>query len=74
MIGECEEAAAHNGVNTTLYRALAFAFSALFMGLIGGSYMISFGSTNVDAAFDINYSFLPAIMVLLGGAGTAYAP
>lgn len=74
MIGECEEAAAHTGVNTAVYKVLGFAFSALCMGLVGGAYMISFGSVNVNDAFKADYSILPPVMVLLGGAGTVYGP
>jgi len=74
MIGECEDAAAHVGVNTSLFKTLSFAISAMCMGLIGGSYAIRFPTINVDGAFKTDYSFLPAIMVLLGGVGTAYGP
>jgi branched-chain amino acid transport system permease protein len=74
MIGECEEAAAHVGVNTSLYKTLGFAISAMCMGLIGGSYAIRFPSTNVDLVFLTDYSFLPAVMTLLGGMGTVYGP
>ena len=74
MIGECEEAAAHVGVNTSLFKTLGFAISAMCMGLIGGSYAIRFPSTRVDSAFIVNYSFLPPIMTMLGGVVTAYGP
>jgi len=72
MIGDCEEAAAHSGVNTTLYKTLGFAISAFFMGLAGGSYTISFYSLNLSSVFSVDYSFLPPVMVLLGGVGTVY--
>lgn len=74
MIGESEDAAAHVGVNTTLFKTLGFAISAMCMGLIGGSYAIRFTSTHVNNAFLVNYSFLPAIMTMLGGVATAYGP
>lgn len=74
MIGENEEAAAHVGVNTSLIKTLGFAVSAMCMGLIGGSYAVNFYTTTVDEAFRSDYSFLPAVMVLLGGAGTVYGP
>jgi branched-chain amino acid transport system permease protein len=74
MIGENEEAAVHVGVNTSLIKILGFAISAMCMGLMGGSYAINFGSTYTDAAFNINYSFLPAVMTMLGGVGTVYGP
>jgi branched-chain amino acid transport system permease protein len=72
MIGECEEAAAHNGVNTTLYKTLGFAISAFLMGLDGSSYSISFDSLYLTTVFSVDYSFLPPVMVLLGGVGTVY--
>ena len=74
MIGECEDAAAHVGVNTSLFKTLGFAISAMCMGLIGGSYAIWFPSTQIDLAFSPNYSFLPAVMTMLGGVGTVYGP
>lgn len=74
MIGECEEAALHVGVNTSLFKILGFIISASLMSLMGGVYVLTFPSTNIDQAYHANYSFLPAIMVLLGGIGTAYGP
>jgi len=74
MIGENEEAAAHVGVNTTIYKTLGFAISAFFMGLMGASYMIRFGAVNIDSIFIFDYSFMPPVMVLLGGIGSPYGP
>jgi len=74
MMGECEDAAAHFGVNTTLFKVLGFAISAMCMGLMGGSYAIRFPSINIRDAFSVEYSFVPVVMVLLGGVGTAYGP
>lgn len=72
MIGECEEAAIHNGVNTTVYKTLGFAISAFLMGLIGGCYVFCFDSLAMGSIFSMDYSFLPPVMVLLGGIGTIY--
>ena len=74
MVGECEEAAVHVGVNASLFKTLGFAVSAMLMGFMGGSYTTRLPYTNPDNAFDPRYSFLPAIMTLLGGAGTVYGP
>jgi branched-chain amino acid transport system permease protein len=74
MVGENEEAAVHVGVNTSLYKTLGFAISAMCMGLMGGSCATRVPFTNTDFAFNPNYSFLPAIMTLLGGAGTVFGP
>ncbi|MEM2816447.1 MAG: branched-chain amino acid ABC transporter permease [Candidatus Bathyarchaeia archaeon] len=74
MVGECEEAAVHVGVNTSLFKTLGFAISATCIGLMGGAFTTRFTYINTDIAFDADYSFLPAIMTLLGGAGTVYGP
>lgn len=74
MVGECEEAAVHVGVNTSLFKTLGFAVSAMCIGLMGGAFTTRFTYINTDIAFDADYSFLPAIMTLLGGAGTVYGP
>jgi branched-chain amino acid transport system permease protein len=74
MIGENEEAAVHVGVNTSLTKILGFAISAMCMGFIGGSYALKYPSTMVDNAFSNNYTFLPAVMTMLGGVGTVYGP
>lgn len=74
MVGECEEAAVHVGVNASLFKTFGFAVSALCMGLMGGCFATRLSYINTDIAFDPLYSFLPAIMTLLGGAGTVYGP
>jgi branched-chain amino acid transport system permease protein len=74
MIGESEDAAAHVGVNTSLFKILGFAICAMCMGFIGGSYAIRYPSVNITTAFQFNYSFLPAVMTMLGGIGTVFGP
>ena len=74
MIGECEEAAAHVGVNTSIYKTLGFAISAMLTGFMGGCFTTRLTYINTDIAFEPLYSFLPAVMTLLGGAGTVYGP
>ena len=75
MIGECEEAAAHVGVNASLYKTLGFAISAMLIGLMGGCFATRLpGYVNTDMAFNSLYSFMPAVMTLLGGMGTVYGP
>jgi branched-chain amino acid transport system permease protein len=75
MIGENEEAAVHVGVNASIYKTLGFAISAMLMSLIGGCFVTAvFGYVNTDLAFDVSYSFYPAVMALLGGIGTVYGP
>jgi len=74
MIGENEEAAAHVGVNTSLYKILGFAISAMCMGFVGGSFVTRFTITRPDMAFNTQYSFLPAVMTMLGGGVTVFGP
>jgi branched-chain amino acid transport system permease protein len=74
MIGESEEAAAHVGVNTGLYKTLGFAISAMLMGFVGGCFAIRLPYVNADIAFDFSYSLYPAVMTLLGGVGTVLGP
>jgi branched-chain amino acid transport system permease protein len=74
MIGQSEEAAAHVGVNTGLYKILGFAISAMLMGFVGGCYAISTTYVNATIAFDFSYSLYPVIMTLLGGVGTILGP
>jgi branched-chain amino acid transport system permease protein len=75
MIGESEEAAAHVGVNASIYKTLGFAISAMLIGFMGASFTTRLnGYVNTDIAFDPLYSFMPAVMTLLGGIGTVYGP
>lgn len=73
-IRENEEAAAVMGVNTTLYKVLAFALSGLFAALAGGihAYWITF--LDPDSAFDIGLNIKIMIMAVFGGPGTVLGP
>jgi len=74
MIGDCEEAAIHFGVNTTKYKILGFAISSLFMGLLGAAFAPRWGYIDSGIAFNPLYSFMPAIMTLFGGAQILIGP
>lgn len=74
MIGENEEAAVHLGVNANLVKTLGFAVSAMCMGFVGSSCAIVYPVTGPKIAFDLQYSFLPAIMAMFGGIGVIYGP
>jgi branched-chain amino acid transport system permease protein len=74
MIGECEDAAIHCGVNTTWYKILGFAVSSTFIGLLGAAFAPRWGYIDSGMAFNSLYSFMPAIMTLFGGAGTFIGP
>jgi branched-chain amino acid transport system permease protein len=73
-IRENEEGAAVMGVNTTLYKVLAFALSGLFAALAGGihSYWITF--LDPESAFDISLNVKMIIMAVFGGPGTVFGP
>jgi len=74
MIGENEDAAAHYGVNTTLYKVLGFAISSMFMGVMGAAFAPRWGYIDSGMAFSTLYSFMPAIMTLFGGTGWIVGP
>jgi branched-chain amino acid transport system permease protein len=73
-IRENEEAAAVMGVDTTLYKVLAFALSGVFTALAGGihAYWITF--LDPESAFDIGLNVKMIIMAVFGGAGTLFGP
>jgi branched-chain amino acid transport system permease protein len=73
-IRENEEAAAVMGINTTLYKVLAFTLSGAFTALAGGihAYWISF--LDPESAFDISLNVKMIIMTVFGGSGTVFGP
>lgn len=62
------------GVNTTLYKVLAFGISAYFVGLGGGVW--SYFTTHISPvfAFDIIVGVEMILMTMLGGIGTIWGP
>ena len=74
MIGESEDAAVHYGVNATRYKVFGFAVSSMFMGLLGAAFAPRWGYADSGMAFNTLYSFMPAIMTLLGGTATIWGP
>lgn len=62
------------GVNTTLYKALAFGASAYFVGVGGGIW--SYHTTHISPvfAFDIVVGVEMILMTMLGGRGTLWGP
>ncbi|MGA8864946.1 MAG: branched-chain amino acid ABC transporter permease [Gallionella sp.] len=73
-IRENEEGAVVMGVNTTLYKVLAFALSGIFSALAGGihAYWITF--LDPSSAFDISLNVKMIIMAVFGGPGTVLGP
>jgi branched-chain amino acid transport system permease protein len=62
------------GVNTTLYKVLAFGISAYFVGLAGGIW--SYHATHISPifAFDIVVGVEMILATMLGGVGTVWGP
>ncbi len=62
------------GVNTTLYKVLAFGLSAYFVGLGGGIW--SYFQTHISPvfAFDLRIGVDMILMTMLGGLGTVWGP
>jgi branched-chain amino acid transport system permease protein len=73
-IRENEEGAAVMGVNTTLYKILAFALSGVFSALAGGIYAYWITFIDPASAFDIGLNVKMIIMAVFGGPGTVLGP
>jgi len=73
-IGECEEAAAHTGVNVTRVKVLTFAVSAFFIGVVGATMTMRWQYIDPPTAFDIRLSFMTVLMAIFGGMGHLYGP
>lgn len=73
-IRESEDAAAVMGINTTLYKIIAFALAGLFSALAGGihAYWITF--VDPTSAFDLLLNVKMIIMAVFGGPGTVFGP
>lgn len=73
-IRETEIGAQVAGVNTTLYKTLAFALSSAFSALAGGVYAYWVTYLEPVPIVDLHFSITAMIMVLVGGAGTVIGP
>ncbi len=73
-IREDEDAAAAMGVNTPLYKTLAFALSGAFGGLAGGVYAYWITFIDPDAVFQVRTTIQMIILAIFGGAGTVAGP
>ena len=73
-IREDEDAAAAMGINTALYKTVAFALSGAFAGLAGGvfAYWITF--IDPDGVFRVIMTIQMIIMAVFGGMGTVVGP
>ena len=73
-IRENEPAAAVMGVNTTLYKILAFALCSVFAAVAGGIHAYWLTYLDPASAFDITLNVKMIIMAVFGGAGTVLGP
>ena len=73
-IRENEEGAAVMGVNTTLYKVLAFMLSATFTALAGGIYAYYITFIDPVGVFDITLNVKMIIMAVFGGPGSVLGP
>lgn len=73
-IRENEEGAAVLGVNTTLYKILAFMLSAAFTALAGGIYAYYITFIDPVGVFDITLNVKMIIMAVFGGPGSVLGP
>jgi branched-chain amino acid transport system permease protein len=62
------------GVNTTLYKVLAFGLSAYFVALGGGIWSYNTNHISPTFAFDILVGVDLILMTMLGGLGTLWGP
>jgi branched-chain amino acid transport system permease protein len=73
-IREDEGKAASIGVNTTVFKILAYAASSFFIGVAGGVYAYFQTFLNPVGSFAILGSVLIVLSALLGGRGSLYGP
>jgi len=73
-IGDCEEAAAHTGVNVDFIKTLIFAVSAIFIGATGAIMATRWTYIDPYIAFNPLFSFFPVLMAIFGGTGQLYGP
>ncbi len=73
-VREDEDAAAVMGINTPLYKTIAFALSGAFTGLAGGVYAYWITFIDPDAVFKVIITVQLIIMAVFGGTGTVLGP
>lgn len=73
-IRQNEDASSMVGLNTTLYKVVAFGLSAVFVGGAGAVYASWVSYIEPSDVFQILLSVKPIVIVMLGGAGTVTGP
>ncbi len=73
-IRQNEDAASMVGIDTNLYKSIAFSLSALFTAGAGAIYASWVAYIDPTDAFSILLTLKVPVMVMLGGAGTLFGP
>ena len=73
-IREDEDAAKSLGINTTLFKVMAFALSAFITGLTGGVYAYWNSSLIPPDAFALEVTLRAILICVIGGPGTLFGP
>ncbi|HBE94920.1 MAG TPA: branched-chain amino acid ABC transporter permease [Desulfovibrio sp.] len=74
-IREDQDAAESLGINTTLYKTIALAVSAVFTGFSGAFYMNYMGYIDPQVVFSLgDISILTIMVVMVGGVATYWGP
>jgi ABC-type branched-subunit amino acid transport system ATPase component/ABC-type branched-subunit amino acid transport system permease subunit len=73
-IQDDEDKATGLGLNTAVYKMVAFVLGSAFTGVAGGIYAYYVSFLNTLSMFDIVMSVLIVLAVLLGGRGTLWGP
>jgi branched-chain amino acid transport system permease protein len=69
-IKQNESAADMIGVNTTIYKSVAFAFSGVFVAMAGVFYAAWVHYIEPPDVYDVLFAVKPIVMALLGGLGS----
>jgi branched-chain amino acid transport system permease protein len=73
-IQQNEDAADMVGVNTTLYKVIAYVLSAMFCGTVGAAYASWTGYIDPTDSFSILMTVKVPVFCMLGGVGTVLGP
>lgn len=73
-IHQDEEAAGAMGINTTRAKVLAFALSGAISGAVGSVYAFQQVTIFPQRLFDVDFTVLMVVMVVIGGLGTVVGP
>ena len=73
-IRQNEDAANMVGINTNLYKIIAYVLSASFCGTVGAIYASWTGYIDPTDSFEILLTLKVPVMAMLGGAGTVIGP